>query len=256
MIMQSIDYHDSVYTGGKSRLLTWIDALEPNSPEVLKSHTDWRKRPFTQSKGIDSQSKRKASTRLRKQGPFNPATGNIMSLPIEDAQTPQTNKTRRSPRKQQPSTSRTTKENDQEEVEGLNQKTPKAQDLMKSGAQISGSGLPVTARLPPPIFGLQTDKTRAASPSRKSCSSSAQSEAISSARSISPTKQLADLQMAERPTTYETLDGKAAESAGGVLDKYRDLLEASRGIGVIPSSIQVRVLPLQRPSPSLTQSLP
>jgi hypothetical protein len=45
--------------------------------------------------------------------------------------------------------------------------------------------------------------------------------------------------MAERPTTFEGLNGHTAERAGGVLRCYEDLVAIGRGFGVIPRSLKV-----------------
>lgn len=89
---------------------------------------------------------------------------------------------------------------------------------------------------PPVVF------TRPPFPARTDPSSLSRSFASSASgkRSASPIKSTTDLQMAQRPTDVEILDGKSAKVSGGVLGEYRKLYTIGQGIGVIPSSMKVR----------------
>lgn len=90
--------------------------------------------------------------------------------------------------------------------------------------------------LPPPTASDESDDVeRVSSHSEESSRCSGTSK-----RSSSPVKNLADLQFAEVPTDYETLDGNVAERCKGFLDHYMELQDASYGIGVIPLSLKVR----------------
>jgi len=87
-------------------------------------------------------------------------------------------------------------------------------------------------------------------PTSDSCSIASDASSAAS-RAQSPVKTLADLRMAERPTYMHDLDGNEAEAAGGVLSRYRRLMEISRGIRVIPYHLKVN-LPIDDPKLSMT----
>ena len=163
-----------------------------------------------------------------------------MSPQKEKGQTPQ-GKRRQSPRKRLPTAPPDTNEHDQDENEELDLETPKPSGSMRTRGRTSEPGIQNPIRLsPPPVYnGPQPATASASSPTRSSVSSSNQSEGLSNARSTSPVKQFADLNMAERPTTFEGLNGETAERASGVLENYEDLVAIGRGIGVIPQSLKV-----------------
>jgi hypothetical protein len=60
--------------------------------------------------------------------------------------------------------------------------------------------------------------------------------------------------MAERPTYIHDLDGNVAEAAGGVLSRYKRLMEISCGVRVIPHHLKVS-LPIDDLKLSKTLSL-
>ena len=223
----------------KSRILTWIEALEPGSPEVLKPRNNLRKRPCGQHNSITSLSKRKASNTPTKRQPLALTSGNIISPRKGKGQTPQGK--RQSPRKRQRTAPPDTNEHDQDENEELDQETPKVSRSMRTRGRTSEPGIQNPIRLPPPpVYNTPQPATAStSSPTGSSISNSNQSEGLSNARSTSPVKQFADLKMAERPTRLEGLNGKTAERASGVLENYKDLVAIGRGIGVIPQSLKV-----------------
>ena len=224
----------------KGRILTWMEALEPGSPEALKPRHNLRKRPCGQHNSITSPSKRKASNAPTKRQPLALASRNIMSPRKGKGQTPQ-GKKRQSPRKRQRTAPPDTNEYDQDENEELDQETPKVSRSMRIRGRTLEPGIQNPIRLPPPpVYNRPQLATASASlPTRSSISNSNQSEGLSNARSTSPVKQFADLNMAERPTTLEGLNGETAERASGVLENYKDLVAIGRGIGVIPQSLKV-----------------
>lgn len=197
--------------------MTWIDHLEPGSPEVQqgKGRNNPQKSRPSKRRGLITRQEARA---------LGPISGNIMDP------------RRRSPRRQPPTTpSKATKERPQT-LDGVDEETPRAATSTGSaGILPDHTTMSMVVHLPPPVYnGPDPLAERDSSPSRSSLSSSA--------RSTSPTKQLADLRMAERPTLYKTLNGKVARKAGGVLAKYPDLVAVSRGKAVIPRSLKVSTL--------------
>lgn len=87
---------DADCSNEKSSIFVWIEALEPNSPEVPKGYNNRRKRPCGQLDTSTSPPKRRASTGRGKGPPLVPTSGNIMPPRAGKGQTPsQTPKNKR-----------------------------------------------------------------------------------------------------------------------------------------------------------------
>lgn len=219
-----------------ARILTWIDGLEPGSPEAKQKtgRDNQRKRPIGLFGSILDPTPSKRITRVTRPEarPLAPTSGNTMAS------------RRRSPRKRAPTTPSKPSQERALTLDGTDEETPRQPGLVPAdGTLLEQSGVPMTIRLPSPAYNRQGLMNQS-SPSRSSSASesSARSGDLSISRSNSPTKHFADLHMAERPTIYGGLDGRAAEYAAGVLDRYPQLVAVSRAFAVIPCSLKVSTL--------------
>ena len=227
--------------GNKSRILTWIEGLEPNSPETheLEDNKRRRKQPVEFYDLVKDLSPSKRRTRSKR--PLAAVCGNIM-VPNPD-QSQGFPERRRSPRRKQPPATPTRSTLDQS-LDGTGEETPRPRMSSQNvGIVPLNDTLPMSMRFPAPTYdGSGSNAESDSLPSRKSsgAASTRISEEALTDRSTSPTKHLQDLENAQHPTCYETLNGRIARERGGVLNGYESLTGVCQCEAVIPHSVKVQ----------------
>lgn len=238
------------------RIQSWIDAIEPGTPEVPKSK-DSRKRPSQQTDNNPRPPKRANRQALTATaGNIMPPPKIPMPPPVQQKDTPARN-TRSSPTRRPETPAKATQAIpqgrpqrnvvEQEEVTQVPDNVSSPDHRIPLGMPrpafqmsptgnawgTSNSGGQPTPVKTPKSSSDYTEYTGEGSRGRSS------NKSRGTAKSHSPTKKLADFRMAKKPTVLGRLGGSEAREAGGVLGRYPALVRARYGEGVIPSSLKV-----------------
>lgn len=230
--MSEMQLHDipSDVSPSTSRIELWRRSIEPVSPPspLPEHHTLKHKRQALYD--TDPAPAKRITRRWRGNNPLQPISGNMTSpnRKLSLRQTPQKTPSQSKKQARQQTNGGVHSPDDEYEEATPRRERGRGLGVIPVLSANGGGGDPSNASSSTGPSADTSSTGRSSTPSREG-----------SRRSSSPVKKKIQMGRAEVPTFFCVLDGTLAAEAGGVLTDYGALIDASRGKGVIPGSLQV-----------------